>query len=331
MIGERPPVNKDSSAAADPKPKARRPTRRKPTASSTEQTPAEANGKPRPPDEPSSNGPIRAATPDRPSLAASITALPGRFLSDMPSTPPDEFMPPFLQRKELTCLYGKEGVGKSCFEALAAKHSRQTVLLHSGEEDLGLMMGPRLDALGVERGRVWAPDEMAFSFIDRLDDVIDWVGTLNADLLIINPMESFLRENASENDNQAVRPFLLAVKKVLAVTGAAGLGTRHCGRAEPNTIPGSRAWRTTPRINLLLSYDQSRPQPRVLECLKFPTKPKPPPIEVILRDGRLGVPVFTFGDYLAEVDAAMASLPLTQVERQQVDIARDIIRQELVS
>jgi hypothetical protein len=97
-----------------------------------------------------------------------------------------------------------------------------------------------------------------------------------ADLLVADPIDSYMEPGASEDKACFVRPYLESYEAIGQATGAAVMGIRHPGKDDKNTMPGSRAWRDVPRSRLLLLHDPSKPGGKILKHDKSPTvKSKP--------------------------------------------------------
>lgn len=183
---------------------------------------------------------------------------------------------PYAARGLLTVLTGEPGVGKSTWAIWLAKHARRTLLLPSwGELVVSHFLGC-LDAQGIDRGSVHVIDRGDYRLIRDRASMVRTVQESRADLLIIDPLASFLDLGLSENDNDQVRHFLETVQDIAGETGAAVLGLMHPGKAAGNYCRGAKNWVAVPRIVLDLSLEPGPEGRRILRPLQYNVGPPPP-------------------------------------------------------
>lgn len=184
---------------------------------------------------------------------------------------------PWIPRALLSMVVGNPCVGKSSFIAALLAHATggrsmedfvrnrhgKAVFLPGYEEDLEVMTVPRLRAAGVRLERVLMLTDDRISLAKDKEQLARTVKAFGASMLVGDPIDSYIDEEFSENDSQAVRPLLEAAAWIARETGAAVVFARHPGKDKDNVMPGSRAWRAVPRSIVQLTTDGSIP-PRYL-------------------------------------------------------------------
>jgi hypothetical protein len=188
----------------------------------------------------------------------------GRLASDIPSEALVWHLQPWITRGELSLVAGLPSVGKSTFVAHLVSLASHALILPGCEESVGRATLGRLTANGVQLSRVRFLDDRVWQF-PRDKQALARVATgWEAEIIVLDPIDSYMEDNASENDGQAVRPYLESLFWVAQETGAAVVGVRHPGKQVGNVMPGSRAWRAVPRQVSVLSKDGSLPPRYVL-------------------------------------------------------------------
>lgn len=132
---------------------------------------------------------------------------------------------------KITILQGDPGLGKSTLaleiacrtsknlpmpdDSLSDLHEAANVLLLSAEDGVADTIRPRLDALGADQHRVSIPGDHRHLLIPTDTDLIrEAVRTLNAKLLIIDPLTAFLDGAINSWNNQHVRRALMPLAAI---------------------------------------------------------------------------------------------------------------------
>lgn len=203
---------------------------------------------------------------------------------------------PFFPSGMITTLFGDGAVGKSTVALdIAARITKGrplprfgnepeerkpkgSVLILSKEEDIGLIIRPRLEAAGADVTRVHtlgyagANDPREFDVIDRLDTTMGEVEQLiievgDVRLLIVDPITDFTGKTDIYRDDQ-VRAFLspfariaakhnLAIVNILHLNKKTDLGVRH-------RVMGSVAFPNVSRSSVLIAKSHDEPERRYM-------------------------------------------------------------------
>jgi hypothetical protein len=229
MIDERPPVNKDSSAAADPKPKARRSTRRKATASSNGRVPAIPAG---------------AAGPIAPGLAG----IPGIEVGSATTMGTVEWLwPDRIPLNMLSLIEGRKGRGKSTLlTAIAAAvtggpappgwivRPARSVMWCYTEELWDAVILPRLKAAGANLDLVCRPrlkDERGrdrrLTLPSMLDELRQLLKQARPGLLGLDPFTALKDSGLDMRQDDHVRSYLEPLVELLSECDCTCVMDRH--------------------------------------------------------------------------------------------------------
>jgi hypothetical protein len=209
----------------------------------------------------------------------------------------------------LSLVVGRPNTGKSSFLAWLMSQVGRTVLFPGFEEVLEVLMLPRFKVHGVNLDNVLCLNDQHYSPQDQKDQIIRQVRAWRADLVVIETVDSYLPGDVSENDGQAVRPFLEALETIAEQTGAAIVGSRHPGKDADNVMRGSQAWGAVPRVQLELVRDDGPPLRRFMRPYKYGVGAEPPSQSFELVTSPNQPPVFRLG---------------AAADRGMVDLARDV-------
>ena len=160
---------------------------------------------------------------------------------------------PYVPEGMITFLEGDPGTGKSWISIqLAADLSQgrklpgqevayppSNVLMFTGEEPLGAMRA-RLEKSGANPDRVWLSDSIFPMNKKGMSDLAELVNDLNARMVFIDPLQSFLSGDLDINNakdmQQALRPLVLlaqqtdtAVVIIRHLRKAGGANAKHAG------------------------------------------------------------------------------------------------------
>ena len=139
---------------------------------------------------------------------------------------------------KITILQGDPGLGKSTLaldvasrvsrklpmpdDSLSDLHEAANVLLLSAEDGVADTIRPRLDALEADQQRISIPGDHRHLLIPTDADLIrEAVRTLNAKLLIIDPLTAFLDGTINSWSNQHVRRALMPLAAIADESGVA--------------------------------------------------------------------------------------------------------------
>lgn len=250
----------------------------------------------------------------------------GVILSTVAERSVEWFLKPWIPRGMLTLLVGRPNTGKSSFLAWLMSQARRTVLLPGFEEMLETLMLPRYRVHGVDLRGVLCLNDQHYSPADQKDQLVRQIRAWRADLIVIETVDSYLPGESSENDAQAVRPFLEALEAIAHATGAAVVASRHPGKDAENVMRGSQAWGAVSRVQLELVRDDGPPLRRYLRPHKYGVgdEPKSQSFDLVASPGE--PPVFRFG---APADAAAVDLARDvpdALDRRMVELAEEMLR-----
>lgn len=242
-----------------------------------------------------------------PKVSSALTG--GVVLSKVKARSLEWFLDPWIPKGMLSLVVGRPNTGKSSFLAWIMSQAKRVVLMPGFEEVLEVLMLPRFVVHGVNLDNVLCLNDQHYSPQDQKDLLIRQIRSWRADLVVIETVDSYLPGDCSENDGQAVRPFLEALETIAEQTGAAVIGSRHPGKDADNVMRGSQAWGAVPRVQLELVRDDGPPIRRFIRPYKYGVGPEPASqsFELVTSPGL--PPVFKFG---------------LAAERSMVDLARDV-------
>lgn len=264
--------------------------------------------------------------PPEPPLGV-VPPSPLRPASSIRATEVRWFLKPWIPCGELSFVVGDPGTGKSTFLAWLVAQARAAVVFPGHEESIGAMFRPRLVAHGADLDRVFLLTEPGWTFPGALKRTVNAARQVDADLIIMDPVDSYLDESVSHNDAQGIRSALEALSAVAAQTGAAVVAVRHPGKMAGNVCPGSRAWRAVPRMIVQLVVDGSTPPRRWLRAFKDSLGACPPDRFYDLVGAGAGQPrVFTPGGLVRPAVAETCGLGMDRVELKKLDIAVEMIK-----
>ena len=255
----------------------------------------------------------RAAQEARPPSANSYQPADewaGRLASEVETRTPDWMVYPWIPRALLSLVVGNPCVGKSSFIAALISHATgghamedlvkppngKVVFLPGAEEDLEVMTVPRLRAAGAVLSRVKIVTDPSISLVRHKAVLARTVQSFGAKLLVGDPIDSYIDEEFSENDGQAVRPLLEAAAWIARETSASVVFARHPGKNIDNVMPGSRAWRAVPRSIVLLTSDGGIPPRFILSHYKDSLGTGSSPRHYCLRGKSGEAPRFELGE-----------------------------------
>ena len=233
---------------------------------------------------------------------------------------------PWIARGVLSFVVGQPGAGKSSFLAFLCSLAKSVVLLPGHEEPFDQMTKPRLRAHGVREWTVRVCDGRPWHLRANFESLLKIVRAVQADLVLFDPVDSYIDEGIHENDSQAVRPCLELAAMLAEQTGAAVVGTRHPGKDPRNTCPGGRAWKAIPRAVVELVEEPSDPPQRFIRAAKYSLGEHPAPLSFVFDRSKPGPPVFTPGKAVALELADLARDVPDRLHRSKIESACELLR-----
>lgn len=255
--------------------------------------------------------------------------LPYRSLMEYSPGRTDWFLQPYIPRGALTLVVGEAAVGKSSFIAWLLSQATSALFFPGFEENFGVQTLPRLrvyptagDNINVFEGPDW-------KFPDCKTRLIRHASALRADLIVFDPISSYLVDGASENDGAFVRQALEAAAEVAAAVNAAVVGARHPGKSAGNVMVGSREWRNVPRSIVQLLVDLGPPVRRMIRLFKDSLGQGESVREYHL-DGEPGSPLtFRLGEKVEAEEANVASKLADDIDRSRFRQAKELLQRLL--
>lgn len=194
---------------------------------------------------------------------------------------------------KMTVLDGDPGLGKSTLSLdIAARVTTGTpmpgemkgrpargVVLLSAEDDVSTVIGSRLDAAGADTSLVAAITTLPDGDDRRpmvLPDDVEWlrraITSMDAALVVIDPLMAFMSDNTDSHKDQSVRKMLHRLSILAEETGAAILIVRHLNKTSGGNPlyrgGGSIGIVGAARSGLLVGRDPDDQNKRVLASTK---------------------------------------------------------------
>lgn len=213
----------------------------------------------------------------------------GVCLADVAPKRVEWFWKGYIPLGKITILEGDPGLGKSVATIdLAARASAGKrfpngadalqcgVVLMSAEDDVADTVRPRLDAAGGDPSKVCdltmvsdgPDDERLVSLPDDVSLIERAVRQYKAGLVVVDPLEAFMNERLSANNNQHVRRALNPLGKMAERTGAAVVVVKHLNKTSGGNPlyrgGGSIGILGTARSGLVVALDPDDESRRVL-------------------------------------------------------------------
>jgi len=213
-------------------------------------------------------------------------------------------LPGRLARHQITMLNGWPGEGKTSVAIdLVAKLSRGQPLIDGtaptralrvlvcSTEDSQTVLKNRLRAAAADLERVFTvPDTMLdhLKLPSKQQNWIDLVRDLQIDVILVDPMMSFVDDNLKSISEQDARKFALALRQVCEETRAAALCIRHPNKATAgghmnpvSAASGSLAFTAAARIELLVGRLPDSDDDRAMAHVK--NNLSAPPVALVYR------------------------------------------------
>jgi hypothetical protein len=251
----------------------------------------------------------------------------GRLAADISLRKIDWLLSPWLPRGMLSLVVGLPSIGKSTFMAFLMRHASACVIMPGYEEDPEVTTLPRMKANGVNLKTVRFLDDWRYTLPRDQARIARIVTHAKADLLVIDPIDSYLDDELNENNGRDVRALLESAATIATKTGAAVVGVRHPGKDRSNVLPGSRQWRAVPRCILELTLDGSRKARNILRHYKDSLGQDARPRQYTL-EGERGKPKrFLLAGEIDVSLAGLAGIAKDPTERHDIRAAGKAIRE----
>ena len=257
----------------------------------------------------------------------SVYAKRGRVAAELVQEDVRWLVHPWVPLSLLTLVCGEPNTGKSSFFAWLMARIGRSIILPGEEEKPELMLVPRLKAAGVRLEDVKILDDHPYVFPRDKKLVAGIAKEWGANRIIIDPLDSYMEDGASENDGQVVRPFLESLGWIAHELGVAVIGARHPGKDPGNILPGSRQWRTVPRQVIELASLPGTQKKRVIRMEKDGIRGGAEATYFHLDNTAGKALKFRLGDAVDGVSAAMAKEIDGPGKRWAVMLACQLIRE----
>jgi len=199
------------------------------------------------------------------------------------------------------------------------------------EESIDTKVLRRLRAHGVNLDNLRILDDKAYTLDLHSEEITRIAFIWKADLVVFDPIDSYLSDDASENDGQKVRPILEKASKMAQKTGAAVVGSRHPGKGPDNLMVGSRQWEAVPRHIIELLPDGGSPERRMMRLHKPRGCKDPSPTYYDLVEGPTGQWVFTLGEAIKPEVIELAKAMPDAMERSIHTLACELLERLLAN
>lgn len=259
-------------------------------------------------------------------VAAPAEVLPGRKASSLKHRELGFILNPYVARSTLTLLVGGSNSGKSTFLAHLVKHARSTVYLPGYEEDPDLSLLPRLLANHVRLDDVHLLDRGNWKMPVARDKLLKIVQQLRADLVVVDPVTSYIAEGGSENSPENVRELLEAFLYIAVETDCAVVVVRHPGKDPNNLLRGAGSWREVPRVILELLLEKGECERRLIRFEKDGYGRGIPPSAYKLNGEKGRAKVFALAEAVTEARADLMRDVPDQLERLKIDQAVELLK-----
>lgn len=183
----------------------------------------------------------------------------GRLASELDKRQIQWLLSPWFPRGMLSMVIGLPSVGKSTFMAWLMAEAKGAVILPGFEEVPELTTIQRLEVNGAKLHRIRFLDDREYRLPRDKALIVSILRGWQAELLVLDPIDSYMEDELSENTGRDVRSLLESASWIAAETGAAVVGVRHPGKDRTNVMPGSRQWRAVPRSIVELTSDGGVP------------------------------------------------------------------------
>lgn len=260
-----------------------------------------------------------------------------RYYSEVEPQPVDWLWYPYLPYGKITLLQGDPGEGKSTFALqLAAILTKGTtlpdgqelkrpesVIYQCGEDDKEDTIKPRLLAAGADCSRVAFIEDSEGSLTLDDDRIAQVLESTKARLLIIDPIQSYIRQDGDMQSATRMRTILSRLSRMAAQYRCAILLVGHLNKASGGKTLyrglGSIDIAAIARSVLLIVRDQHNAEIRYMLPIKSNLAPQGTPVGFIL-DQDLGF------HWLGKCSLSSEEVPIQPRNTSKKETAKDLLK-----
>lgn len=191
----------------------------------------------------------------------------GRLASEVEERCPRWLIPDLVAYDTLTFVVGDQGRGKSTMGAWLCSQAQRPCILPGAEESVEVLLISRLRANLVDLSGCRLLDDRPWTLPSDRAALTGRLRDHQCDLLWIDPVDTYIGSEG-QNDEAGVRSGLEALVRIATDLHCAIVCSRHPGKQTGNWCPGTRAWRTVPKVVLVLTQDDGPPLRRFLRAWK---------------------------------------------------------------
>ena len=183
---------------------------------------------------------------------------------------------PYLPRGMISILGGVSGAGKTSLALdICARLTREkpsTVIYLTAENDPNKVLRPRAEAMGADLSRLYFQDGASYAMGD--EELFELCRTLRPDLIVFDPIQSYLGQGVQMNRAEQVRPLLDSLGALAKELDMAVLLISHMSKPGPGVcsaldrLLGSSDFRNAARSILIAGRDPDHPDTRVFAHAK---------------------------------------------------------------
>lgn len=255
----------------------------------------------------------------------------------------------YIPLGKLTLIDGDPGLGKSLFSTDLA--SRLTtgqpmpdgspsiqggVVLMSLEDGLADTIVPRLNVAGADKKKIIAlqgvkdaDGQYRFPTIEDVSAINQACKSVNAKLLVVDPLMGYLGHKVNSHKDQDIRRALSPLAKMANETGLSIIIIRHLVKSESNNAVyrggGSIGIIGAARSALLVAKDPENENRRILAGIKSNLAPLPPSLSYTIENVG-GIPKIVWGGVSGHTADALLSIPSNPEERSALEDAKDFLK-----
>ena len=184
---------------------------------------------------------------------------------------------PYLPRGMVSILGGVSGAGKTSLALdicarLTKGEKPSTVIYLTAENDPNKVLRPRAEAMGADLQRLYFQDGASYAMGD--EELSNLCRAIRPDLLVFDPIQSYLGQGVQMNRAEQVRPLLDGLGSLAKELDMAVLLISHMSKPGPGVcsaldrLLGSSDFRNAARSILIVGRDPENPDSRVFAHAK---------------------------------------------------------------
>jgi len=183
---------------------------------------------------------------------------------------------PYLPRGMISILGGVSGAGKTSLALdICARLTREktcTVIYLTAENDPNKVLRPRAEAMGADLQRLYFQEGASYAMGD--EELYNLCRAIRPDLLVFDPIQSYLGQGVQMNRAEQVRPLLDSLSALAKELDMAVLLISHMSKPGPGVcsaldrLLGSSDFRNAARSILIAGRDPENPDTRVFAHAK---------------------------------------------------------------